>query len=256
LDVEEESFVSPTQNKCMPCRKEYARKHYIEVSAARKKAKYDANPATKLAYQKQYYSDNKEDVEEYRKEYYQENRAEIIAKQMARDAGRKPEIAAYQKQYRQDNKKKLRDQKKVREKGSIKKKIRLSISNAIYQALRVVGKTKEGNRSFQALGYFPETLKEHIEKQFSYQENLTPDGKVWMTWDNWGSYNPKTWVDNDYSTHTWNIDHIIPQSDFVITDIHDESVKECWALTNLRPYCAKKNVYDGSNKLRHIKKIK
>ena len=243
-------------NKCGACMKEYARLYYIRVDAAKKKAKYDANPEAKIAYQKQYYIDNREKVEEYRQAYYQENREEIIADQLRRDAQRKPEIAAYQKVYRQENKDYLREQKNERDKDNPVVKIRETVSNSVRQALRAVGSTKEGNSTFKILGYPPRLLKEHIESQFSNPENLTPEGEVWMSWENWGSYDPKTWVDDDYSTHTWNIDHIVPQSEFAITSIYDQSLKDCWSLENLRPYCANKNVYDGSGRVRHTKRMK
>ena len=45
----------------------------------------------------------------------------------------------------------------------------------------------------------------------------------------------KTWNDNDQSTWTWNIDHIIPQSTLPYTSMDDEIFKKCWALENLRP---------------------
>lgn len=31
----------------------------------------------------------------------------------------------------------------------------------------------------------------------------------------------------------------------------DEDFKKCWALSNLRPLCAKQNLIDGVTKIRH-----
>lgn len=88
-------------------------------------------------------------------------------------------------------------------------------------------------------------LKQHLEKLF----------EPWMTWDNRGIYNPKTWDDNDTSTWTWQIDHIIPHSTFYYTSMKDDNFKKCWALNNLRPLNAKQNVLDGSTKIRHRRHI-
>ena len=75
-----------------------------------------------------------------------------------------------------------------------------------------------------------------------------------MNWDNHGAYTPKTWDDNDSTTWVWQIDHLIPESDFDYTSPTDPEFKECWSLKNLRPYSAKQNILDGVNRTRHNKK--
>jgi len=85
------------------------------------------------------------------------------------------------------------------------------------------------------LDYTMKELKEHLESLF----------ESWMTWENWGRYNPKTWDDNDTSTWTWQIDHIIPKSKFNYTSVNDKDFKKCWALSNLRPYSAKLNIKEN-----------
>jgi len=72
-----------------------------------------------------------------------------------------------------------------------------------------------------------------------------------MTWNNQGVYNKNMWNDNDSSTWTWQIDHIIPHFTFKYISIEDENFKKCWALENLRPLSAKQNLLDGVTKLRH-----
>lgn len=66
-----------------------------------------------------------------------------------------------------------------------------------------------------------------------------------------GKYDPKTWDDNDNSTKTWQLDHIIPQADLPYTSMEDENFKKCWALENLRPLSSKQNCFEGANKSRH-----
>ena len=91
------------------------------------------------------------------------------------------------------------------------------------------------------LSYSIQDLKNHLEKQF----------ESWMNWNNKGIYNPKTWNDSDSSTWTWQLDHIIPQSDLPYTSMDDENFKKCWALENLRPLSAKQNIIDGATRIRH-----
>ena len=90
------------------------------------------------------------------------------------------------------------------------------------------------------LGYTIQQLKEHIENQF----------EPWMNWDNWGVYRKSTWDDNDPSTWTWQIDHIISCSKLKFTSYFDENFKECWALKNLRPLSSKQNLLDGCRRVR------
>lgn len=70
-----------------------------------------------------------------------------------------------------------------------------------------------------------------------------------MTWQNWGKYYVRTWDDTDQSTWTWQIDHIIPQSKLLYTDIDDENFKKCWSLENLRPLSAKQNILEGNRRI-------
>jgi len=74
-----------------------------------------------------------------------------------------------------------------------------------------------------------------------------------MNWNNWGVYKSKNWNDNDSSTWTWQIDHIIPQSNLPYTSMEDENFKKSWDLNNLRPYSAKQNILDGISRVRHKK---
>ena len=84
-------------------------------------------------------------------------------------------------------------------------------------------------------------MRNHLESLF----------EPWMSWDNHGVYDKKKWNDNDSKTWTWQIDHIIPQSDLPYSNMIDENFKVCWSLDNLRPLNSKKNNEDGTNKVRH-----
>ena len=84
-------------------------------------------------------------------------------------------------------------------------------------------------------------LRDHLESLF----------EPWMTWNNWGKYNVTLWDDNNPATWTWQIDHIIPQSDLLYSSMEDDNFKKCWALDNLRPYSAKLNSIEGAKRARH-----
>lgn len=124
----------------------------------------------------------------------------------------------------------------------INSKIRKSVSNSIRKCL-ASQKLKKDNKTFKAVGYTIQELKNHLESKFEY----------WMNFDNWGIYNRSTWDDNDSTTWVWNIDHIIPHSTFNYTSMTDEDFKKCWSLNNLRPLSAKQNVLDGVRRTRHKK---
>ena len=104
--------------------------------------------------------------------------------------------------------------------------------------IKINGMSKGGSSFIKSIGYSIQELKEHLEKLF----------EPWMTWGNYGKFNSKTWDDNDPTTWTWQIDHIIPHSTFNYTSMNDRSFKDCWALSNLRPYSAKQNLIDGDRK--------
>lgn len=73
----------------------------------------------------------------------------------------------------------------------------------------------------------------------------------WMSWNNYGKYESKTWDDNNMKTWSWQIDHIIPHSTFKYTSMEDEEFKKCWSLENLRPLSSKQNFIDGVTGVRH-----
>ncbi len=81
-------------------------------------------------------------------------------------------------------------------------------------------------------------LKAYLESQF----------ESWMTWANHGRYDSKTWNDNDISTWTWQIDHIIPQSALPYDSMSHTNFVKCWELSNLRPLSAKANILKGNIK--------
>lgn len=95
--------------------------------------------------------------------------------------------------------------------------------------IRILLKRQKGEKNFKTwstLLYTPQQLKEHLESQF----------EPWMTWNNYG---PPSLIEK-----TWNIDHIVPQSSFKLTN-KNEFLK-CWSLENLRPMDAIQNIKKGN----------
>lgn len=194
----------------------------------------------KYLYQELYSQENEEHIVNYRDNYYKENRDQVITDQLKRNGERKDEIAAYQIEYRQNNKAELqlkkRRYKKIKRQNDPSFRLRELVSNSIFQALKYIGSNKGGVSVLQYLPYSFQELKEYLEKLF----------ESWMTWENWGSYDPKTWNDNNPSTWTWQIDHIIPQSKLLYASMSDDNFQKCWALSNLRPLSAKQNLIKGN----------
>jgi hypothetical protein len=131
-------------------------------------------------------------------------------------------------------KKRRRENKIRRLKVDINYRLREGLGSLIRFSLIRNGCPKKGRSSWKYLGYTPEELRKHIEGQFEW----------WMNWDNHGKYNSMAWDDNDYTTWTWQLDHIIPASRFKYTTMDCEGFRKCWALENLRPYSAKRNILD------------
>ena len=159
---------------------------------------------------------------------------------------------ASSRKYQQENKIIVNKQKRKwtneQYKNDIIFKLRALASGAIYKTLKRKNISKNGESILKYLPYLIEDLKIHIEALFSHTDNLTQDGKVWMTWNNWGVYDPKTWNDNDPSTWTWQLDHIRPHSTFYYETMDCEEFRKCWALENLRPLSAKQNLLDGNRR--------
>lgn len=136
----------------------------------------------------------------------------------------------------------LEKQRKLRQENEAAHNLEVRISGIIRARLKKFGGFYIKD-IFDYLPYSPKSLKIHIEQQF----------EPWMNWNNWGKYVFSFWDDGDINTWKWNLDHIIPKSNFPYKSVYDPLFQECWALDNLRPLSAKQNVLDGANKVRHMK---
>lgn len=173
-----------------------------------------------LAKIQRYKVKNRKTLADKQKEYYQNN---------------KESCANYHKIYYQNNKEYVKEKAKnsiySRRKNDPLFKLKENISCNIRNCIA------KNNQPLQKyLPYTIQELKTHLEKQF----------EPWMNWKNHGTYRLDIWDDTDSSTWTWQVDHIIPHSMFKYTSMEDQEFKECWKLSNLRPYSAKQNIIDGA----------
>jgi hypothetical protein len=168
----------------------------------------DKRKATVDKYHKQHQNEDKH--------YYQENKDRI-----------KNRI----KNYVKNNKDKINAKQAERRKDPIVK-LRHRVSVLIRHYICGV---KNGS-IMKYLPYSIAELKGHLESQF----------ETWMTWNNWGVYDAKSWNDEDSSTWTWQIDHIIPQSELPYSSMAEDNFKKCWSLDNLRPLSSKQNIINGT----------
>ena len=180
-----------------------------------------------IKYRKEYYIENKDSKLAYNKSYYEENKENIISSSKQYNIVNKEKIAFYKKEYQ-----------KARRIIDPQFKLRSLLSNAIGSNIKKNGSIKNYKSVLKFLPYSIQELKVHLESLFEH----------WMTWQNHGDYNSKTWNDNDSTTWTWQVDHIIPHSKFNYSSMEDQEFKDCWALTNLRPYSAKQNLLDGNKR--------
>jgi hypothetical protein len=194
---------------------------------------------------KGYNQKHKEEIKEQRKIYIQENKYDIDKQTKAYRQTHKEDKKEYDKIYRKENKENINTQKRIYQNKKLKSdpfyKLRHYISTSIYRSLISYGSNKNEESCSKYLYYKIKDLYEHIENQF----------EDWMNWDNWGVYRSQKWDNNDPSTWSWQIDHIIPQSDLPFQSMEDENFKICWALKNLRPLSAKQNFTDGITRVRH-----
>ena len=169
--------------------------------------------------------------------YYQNNKDKIL-KPISK------EKKLYLKEYREKNKEKLRAKRNDWEKNKLKNDPNYKLKKTIQRSILFNIKRNSGKKEGSFIKHLPYSLvelKAHLEALFL----------PWMSWSNHGPYNAKTFKEDDETTYTWNIDHIVPHSEFKYTNMNDEEFKKCWSLENLRPLQSKQNIIDGVTRSRH-----
>ncbi len=210
---------------------------------------------------KKYHKNNKKKINIKQKAYYNKNKEQILKRQTEHRKTNREQRREWQKNYnsRPEVKEHRRQYEKEKRQNNASYKLRKDISRKISIMLNAHAFSKESKSCVNYLPFTIEKLKAHLENLFSAPENLTLDGKVWMNWKNRGRYNSQDYKYTDdskkylkcYDNATWQLDHIIPQSDLPYTSMEEENFKKCWALENLRPLRSDINHSDGVKKIRH-----
>lgn len=275
LSKEEIEF-SPSQLKqksglCRSCAiaksKKWAQENPEKYAASQKKWK-KVNPEKAAAGKKKWANENPEKVIVSGKKYIENNLEKIRANQKKRrqENPEKEKLKLKNKKYRQENPEKIAAYGKIykqknKEKENIKQKKykkdkyhsdpifrnRVIASRRVNEMLKSQGSFKNGKSCLDYFPWTPEELWAHL------LECMKQSGNEWMTPNNQGTYDSSTWDDNDQKTWTWQLDHIIPQSDLPYSSMKEENFRKCWALSNLRPLSAKQNLLDGVRRIRHLR---
>jgi len=181
------------------------------------KLHYQKNKEKILKQSKEYRIQNKEKVSERGKKHYIKNKEEIDRKHREYDHKTRTK--------RKKIKKKYRNQKYH---GDACFRLRINLSDKIRRTLLNNNGSKQGYSILKKLPYSMQELKQHIESLW----------ESWMSWDNYGRAN--------LNKRTWQIDHIIPHSNFHYDNMDCEDFKKCWVLSNLRPLEAFENIKKGN----------
>ena len=191
----------------------------------------------------------------YGKTYYENNKKIISEKNYIYRANNKEKIKVlgadyrknnpnHNKEYRKNNKEQVKQLKRKYVNNKYRTdpnfRLRINLSRSINYTLKNNNSSKNKQSIMSFIPYTIQQLKDHLEKQF----------EPWMSWDNQGKYDLKTWNDTDSTTWTWQIDHSISQSSLPYASMTDNNFQKCWALENLRPLSAKQNVIDGNRRTR------
>jgi hypothetical protein len=228
IEKENNDFIISEFNKksgiCKKCKHDY----YVENKEAislQRKGYYLENKEKFKLYHKGYCFDHKEQIKEYNKNYRSKYKEQI--KEQRKD---------YDRNYRLQNKENRNRYNIKRRQIDPQFRLHCLVSSSIRSYLKDKNSFKNKKSICEYIDI--SKLKLYIESKF----------EPWMNWSNWGKYNLATWNDDDPSTWTWHIDHIIPQSHFHYTSMDDDDFKKCWVFENLRHYSSKQNLLDGNRR--------
>ena len=126
----------------------------------------------------------------------------------------------YMRKYRERNGARINERRRARRNNNPQMRLARNIGTAMRDTL----KHHKAGRPWESLvGYTEDDLRRHLEAQF----------QPGMTWDNYGK-------------DGWHMDHIIPVSVFSYNRPEDIDFQRCWAMDNLQPLWAHKNLSKGA----------
>lgn len=224
-------------NKYLPLSEFYAKQSACKECVKQRQREYNQKHRDYINQrQQQYNNTHKEQAKQYRKEYKQrlneQSRKYYIThsdKILEQKATKKEQKAQYDREYYYTVKRPVRPVYKNLTPSQ--RYYENQLSNCLSSGIRKALKQNKANQHWEDLvPYTLQELKEHLKRQFTSE----------MSWGNYGSY--------------WEIDHIIPQNLFNLSNTHDFQI--CWSLMNLRPLeksANRKRPKDGSDVLEKLK---
>ncbi len=238
---------------CKKCGNEKPLSGFVATKKAGKPVYYNRTCRTcENVAKEQYRIDNRELLNQKAREVYSTKKDLISKKRKTKEYKEKRNIYYKKNAEKLKNKvmiyqSKNRDKINARERNRINTSPEQKLADRMRSYLKTTLRRALVAKNMSSLSLFTYSmfeLKQHLESLF----------EPWMSWNNWGLYNAKTWDDNDSSTWTWQIDHIIPCASLPFDSLEHPNFHQCWSLENLRPYSAKLNCIDGVTRIRHISK--
>lgn len=212
--------------QCSICKKVLNESDFNRKSASKdgldSKCKYcqkeydKSRSAQKKIYDKKYKQEHKEQIKNYDKQHprleYKRQYSKIYHEE------HKEQAKEYSKCYQENNKIKEKQRYAKYHLTHYNIDLKYTIDHKVMSTIYASLKSNFHDTIYNKyLNYNMVTLKEHLEKQFTSE----------MSWDNYGSY--------------WELDHIIPKSQFNYSSVDDKEFQLCWSLSNLRPLSKTEN---------------
>lgn len=190
----------------------------------------------KQAYDKSYYEQNKEQLSLKRAKYRQEHKDEVLAQEREYNKQNKDKILARKKEYNKKYYEKHKEEilnKRKQDYNNTKYGLDRKLLNTFSKFFNNPNKNIERDLDSYGLDYKFKDLKRHFDTLLKAKN---------LNYDSYGKL--------------WELDHIIPRSNFNYQSSNDLSYKVCWSLQNLRPMLIKENrsrPKDGSDVLECLK---
>lgn len=205
-------------------KKKYCQDKKEEIATRMKKYYQDNKESLNLKSSergKEYYRKNKEKISERIRKYQEENKEHLAKKQKEYNEKNHGKKLEYHRKYNRENKEQLNNLRNIRRKLNPSIVFHDKIRSCICSKLDLIFKNKSSNPKIQ-----------NKRLQWKYPGcnwtindlivNLESKFKEGMNWYNRGKIG-------------WEIDHIIPTSNFNILSVDDPKFLECWGLENLQP---------------------
>lgn len=182
-----------------------------------------ADPATHLAARKAWRKNNPESVRMSRKLFSDKHPEKCLAWAKSFSKKNPEKVAAYKRLSKDKN----RQEHNARIRERLRTDRNYALNNRIRAAIGLALRGKKNGKTWQSIvGYSAETLRRHLERQFTA-------GMSWAA----------------FLRGEIHIDHRRPVSSFRFDGPDDEQFRDCWSLSNLQPLWARDNLQKHAQRL-------